>query len=108
VFDAVPDGVEQLRADLVHRRVLLAAVGALGDDEVERPRCAVERLRVGEDRRVVAADVGGKEQPLAAAVLVPLEHDVRRAEDVAGVEERECDAVADFGPLAVLHALPEF
>jgi hypothetical protein len=68
--------------------VAFVAVGALRDHAIDALR---DGVGVADDRRAVAADVG-REQQRAALVLVGVfDDDVRGAEDVAGVVEREVD-----------------
>ncbi len=72
--------------------VLLAvgavAVGALGHQRGGQ----LDRLGVLEDRRVVAAEVAGEDDPLAGGLELELAD--RRAEDVPGAVEGEGDALA--------------
>ena len=71
------------------------AVGGLDEDVVG----LADRLRVGEDRGRVAADVAGEDQAPARR-LPELELDGGRAEDVARAPERRLDAGQETGGLS--------
>ena len=65
------------------------AVGALHLEVIH----VLHRLRVTQDVVVAAPNVAAKEIPELAPVLADVEDDLRRAQDVAGVTERDRDAV---------------
>ena len=80
------------------RFVFAATVGRLDEDVVRGRQVG----RVADDRRPRSAEVAGADDdPLIAAVLDP-QPDDRRAEDVAGVEERRPDTGRDLALLVVV------
>ena len=80
---------------------LLASVGALGDEDVD----VLDDRRVGQQARVAAAEVAREEEPAVLAVLLVVDLDHRRAEDVAGVLVRQRDARQDLGRRLVVQAV---
>ena len=77
------------------------AVGALADEDVD----VLDDRRVGEEPHVAPAEVAGEEEAAVAAVLAEVELHHRRAEDVAGVVERQVHAGEDLAGLGVGDAL---
>ena len=100
VGDAILHSVEQLRADGGDRAVRAHAVGAFGDDLIDRHR---QRVRIGKNLRVVSTDVGGEKQRAIFSRLGPFQNHIRRSENVPGVVEGEADAFSQIGLLLVQH-----
>jgi hypothetical protein len=97
---AAGDGVRDHALELRRNRlgvVAAATVGGLDDDVVG----VLDRRRIRQDRRAVAAEVAREHRPAPAAPLVDLERDDRRAEDVAGARERHPDAGSEVHGLRV-------
>jgi len=81
--------------------VQAVAVGALEENEVG----AFDPSRVAENLGADVAEIARERDPPRAALLAQLELDDGRAEDMAGVAERHCDACKDIGRAVVIEPL---
>lgn len=106
VFHAELDGIEELLFDAIHGGVGFVAVGAFGEDQVGQDG---DGGWIVEDGGVVSADIGGEQKGTGGGLArigggdIPLQEDIGRAKDMAGVVEGETDAFAQVDGAVVFH-----
>ena len=86
--DGLGHDLGELVVHLLDGRVHAVAVGRLHEQVVG----AVDRRRVAQDGQVLAAEVAREDQAARGAAVGDVEVDLRRAEDVAGLDERGGEA----------------
>ena len=107
VFEGVGEDAAEVLAGVGVHFMFAPAVGAFHDDGVDVRGV----VRIAQEVVVAAADIAGEEETffLAGGAVVEVEDDLGGAEDVAGIDEGDLDAIANEHGAVVVEGdeLPE-